>query len=877
MARLGSYFRRLFFWSQREQKASELHDEIAQHIEEKTAANIATGMPPREARQAAVRQFGNSLLAVEHSRDHWGFAWLEAFLHDIRFGARLLLKSRGFTLVAVAALALGIGANTAMFSVLNTVILRPLPFPEPERLVVLQEVWKDHGSWAVSPPDFLDWRQQSRSFDGIFASNGGSWALSGGGEPRHVEGLQVTPDFLKVLGVQPMLGRGFVEEEGQRGHDHVALLSHRLWQQNFSADTSIVGKTVHLDREEYVIIGVMPADFQYPLRGSDLWIPLSFGPKVYSQRGAHWLSVVGRVKPGVSIAQASQDVAGLSRQFKQLYPNTNGNWDGEAIPLRESLIGDVRPGLSLLFGAVVCVVLIACANVANLLLARGKLREREIATRAALGASGSRISRQLLTESALLSVMSAAVGVLLARWGLQLIVKLGPKDIPRLSQVGIDGPVLLFALLLALLTAFAFGLLPALRSAHRDLHDFIKSAGRGSTGGRETHALRSALVVAEVAGSLVLLVGAGLLIRSFERLQRVDPGFDPDHVLTFSLSLPDVAYKTSTQMQAFWDDYFRRLESQPGVTSVGAIFPLPLSGDGFSGSYSLGGAPEDEESSMQERFASADYLRTMKIPLVRGRWFTAQDQLDAPRVLVASESAARKLWPGQDPIGQKIAFGARPGNEKVEGTVVGVVGDVHDFGLARNPTPVVYAPLDQVGLGSAWVVVKTSLPPAQAISGVRSQLRAIDPELTDAETTTMDAVVSGSVSQRQFYMLMLGLFAGVAIALAVIGIYGVIAYAVSQRTQEIGIRIALGAPRASVLAMVLREALGLVGIGLGCGLVVSLFLTRTLDSLLFRVGQHDPVTLALVSGAIGVTALLAAWVPAMRATRVDPMVALRYE
>lgn len=800
------------------------------------------------------------------------------FFQDLRYAYRTLLKSPAFALVAIATLAIGIGLNTAMFSVVHTVLIRPLPFQDPEHIVAIFDANPKMNvlGGAVSPPNFLDWQTQNRSLSSMAAYNAGTVTLTGSGNPRQIDFVQATPRLFDVLKAQPMMGRGFAVEEGETGRDHVAVLSHRLWKQAFGGDAAIVGKTVELDGEAYNVIGVMSQEFQFPLSGADAWVPLSFPANVSVQRGAHYLSVIGRLKDGVSIEQAQSDLKQVAAGLEKQFPRTNTNSTTAVVNYRDAIVGNVRPSLLLLLGAVAFVVLIACVNVANLLLARSAGRERELAIRLALGAGRGRLIRQMLTESALLSVIGGGAGLILAVWLQSAIVQFGPKNVPLLEHIGLSGPVLLFTAALSILTAFLFGLMPAMRAAASDLHVAMRSGAMGAIGGKHHRSTRNSLVVAELALSMLLLVGAGLLIRSFQRLSGIDPGFNAQNVLTFSVSLPTVRYKDTAKVNLFFDQVMTRIRALPGAQTAGSANFLPLSGFRFSSSMYIDNDADDPNSA-QLRVASEGYFETMQIPLMRGRLFGKQDQFGTQKVLLISESAAKKIFPGEDPIGHHVRFGARPGGEKLEGDIVGVVGDVHDFSLAVAPPPMFYAALPQSGVPFEFFVVRTNGNPEAMVNSIAEQIRAIDPNVPLADILPLDGLLSSSIAERRFYMFLLGMFAAVAMLLSVVGIYGVISYSVTQRTREIGVRVALGARGADIIRMVIGEALVMVGIGVGVGIASAVLLTRFLKSLLFGVGSHDPVTLCVVSLTLAAFAVFASYWPARRAMQVDPMIALRSE
>ncbi|MGH9442063.1 MAG: ABC transporter permease [Thermoanaerobaculia bacterium] len=803
---------------------------------------------------------------------------MKGIVQDLRHTARGLWKSPAFTAVAVATLALGIGANTAILGVVNGILLRPLPFPKSDRLVMIREDNPSKGFLAMtaSPPNFLDWRAQNHSLQGIAAFVRAGDALTGSGDPEWVKYAQTTSEFFSVLGTGPELGRTFSEGECVEGKDRVAVLSDALWRRRWGGRPDVVGSTLHLSGAPYTVIGVMPPRFEFPVSGHELWIPLSFPADVATQRGAHYLSVIGRLRPGVSLATAESEMKNIASRLAEAYPRTNSGSTASVKTLKDQIVGNVRPALLILMGAVGLVVLIACANVANLLLARGAAREREFAVRLALGAGRARLIRQMLTESAFLSCAGTGVAIFLAAAADRLISQFGPRDLPRMSEIGIDPAVLAVTAALAAATTVLFGLFPALRSTRLNLAASLKETF--STGGPARERLRSLLVAGEIALALLLLVGAGLLVKSFSRLLRVDPGFQPGHVLTFDLSL-DSKYKDTAAQSAFFRTLLGEINRLPGVRASGSVFCAPLSDSSFSSSFSVRGAPvrEEDQPSLNLRVVSPDYFRTMKIPLVAGRLFTDQDRRGGQRVMLLTRTAARKFWPGGNAIGQHLRLGARPSSDEVEGDVIGIVGDTRDSALDQDPRPAAYFPLDQVAVSELTMVVRTAQRPESIVAAVRETVRRLDGDLPIVGMTTMDDVVSRSVARPRFYAFLLLAFATGAVALAAVGVYGVLSFSVSRRTREIGVRIAVGAARRDVLLMVLGNAARLSLFGLAAGTAAAIFLTRLLSGILFDVKPFDPATYAAVSALLFGVALVAALVPALRASSVDPMTALRDE
>ena len=803
---------------------------------------------------------------------------MTSFLQDVRFAFRSLLRSPGFTAAAVATLALGIGANAAIFSLVRGVLLRPLPFLEPERIVSIQESHAEYGPMVASPPNYLDFKSGSRSFQAMGAYGTSSLVLSGAGEAEQLSGAYVTDGFFESLGVRPLHGRIFDAAETAIPDGKVVLLGHGVWTRRFDADPSIVGKSVRLSGEAYTVVGVMPAAFRLPESASDFWAPLAFGPEIARQRGAHYLDVVARLKPGVSVADADAEIRTIADRLRREYPQSNAKYGAVVAPLTRTLVGAVAPALKLLLGAVALVTLIACANVGNLLLVRGTRRRTEIAIRSALGASRRRIALQLLTESAMLAAAGCAAGLALAAGSLDLILKLAPGDVPRLAEVRLDGNVLAFTALWSLAAIAVFGLAPALQALRPGPATALRGYGSDAASSRGVLGPRQMFVVAQIALALILSAGAGLLLRSLVRLSSVNPGFRTEGTVAFELTLPEARYGGEEARAAFLERLLGKLRAEPGVSASGAVFGLPLTGMSFSSSFRESGTPPDlSEPSAQLRVASREYFATMGIPVVQGRGFTADDRLGAPMAILVSESAARKFFPRGDALGQRLRFGARPTETRIEGEVVGVVGDVRDEELAAGPTPEFYGSLEQAPTDQFQVVVRGAGSGEAVAAGARAAVREIDPELAVSNLSTLDQIVRRSVSRPRFMVRLLLLFAAMALVLCAVGIYGVVAYAVSQRTREIGIRMALGADRAAVRRLVLDEGVRLAAAGVGIGLAGAFALTRLLRGFLFEIGPGDPLTHASVALLLGAVALAACVIPARRASRVDPMRALRAE
>jgi putative ABC transport system permease protein len=811
---------------------------------------------------------------------------MEALLQDFRYAARTLRKAPGFTALVVLTLALGIGANSAIFSVVDGVLLRSLPFAEPERLVMFGTTRHDEEPQAgtLSPPDFMSLRENTRAFADVVAFTSGGGALTGGGEPEHIEVVWVSAGFFELLGAQPALGRGFLPEENQPGNTEVAVLSHQLWQQSFGADPGIVGATVTVNGITRTVVGVAPPGFSFP-ENRPLWAPLpyseSFSSETAQNRRAQYLSVLGRIRPGTTLEQARAEVSTLAARLEQEFPETNTGIRLAVLPLHEVMVGKVRTPLLILLGAVGLVLLIACANVANLLLARAAARQGEMAVRAALGAERGRLVRQLLTESLLLGLLGGVLGLLLASWGTALLTTLQPEGIPRLENIAVDGTVVAFTAAVALLTSLLFGLVPALQATRTDLAAMLKEGGRGALPGRQGQRTRSLLVVAEMALAVMLLIGAGLLLRSFLELQRVDPGFRPEQTLAVDLSLPSRNYPEEHQRVAFYQALLERLRALPGVHEVGAVSILPMANGRMAITFDVEGrepAPPGEEPVLEVRVATPGYFGAVGIPLRRGRVFTDADHTAAPQAVLLNETAAQRYFPGEDPIGRRILLGWTPTEGRhAGGEVVGIVGDVRQLGPGEDFLPEVYLPHAQVPQVGMSVVLRAAADPLALAGAIRAEVRAVDPNLPISSLRTLDQVVSRAVAQPRFYMLLLSIFAVVALVLAAIGIFGVMAYMVAQRTREIGIRIALGAEPSAVRHMVVGRALRLTIGGVVIGGLGALALTRVLESLLYGVSTTDPLTFVAVGILLSGVALLASYLPARRATHVDPMIALRAE
>jgi len=882
----------------------EIVEELAQQLEQEFAQALARGVSADEAELRAKSQIsdwealGRDIAKAERPiasevarrvpvnwqpqiaevqlRKWRGGMMVADLIQDARYALRMLRKNPGFAAVMVLTLALGIGANTTIFSIIRGVLLRPLPYAEPGRLMALYEnnPKRTCPQCSVSPPNFADWRDQNHSFDRMAAMDGGWYSFVAGGVPRRELGLTVTDGFFDMLGVRAALGRMFVGDDFREGRSHVAVLDYAFWQRSFGGDASVIGRTIDLDGKATAVIGVLPEGFRFLDSKAAVWTPRIFNEEERTHRGAHWLTVIGQRKRGATPEQASADITTIAERLSAQYPKTNQGWSASAVPMQDDAVGEVKPALIVLFAAVGLVLMIACVNAANMLLARATVRKRELAIRTALGAGRARIVIQMLVESVLLAVAGAAAGLAIAVAAIKIVRTLPPDYLPMASAIRLDGFVLAFTIGIAVATGIIFGIVPAMVSSKTDVQKTLNESGRSATGAAGGR-LRMALAIVEVGISLVVLMGAGLLLRSFARLSSVEPGFKTEHRVSFMLNLASSRYPNPPAMASFYQTVEQRMKALPGVEDVGITSLLPLSGDGESYSVNIANVPEDTSSpSAIYATVNPDYFRTMGIPLLAGRIFGAQDALGTPTVCVINEGLAKSLFPHGGAIGQHIQFGRR---HTVVREIVGIVGTVKEFRLAEKPRLEAYEAAAQLPESDVRVVLKATGNPSALIRAAEDQIRALDPQLPVAEVQTLDEVMSQSMALPRFRTALLGIFAGLALVLAAIGLYGVLSYSVTQRMQEIGIRMALVAQRGRIYGMVVGKGMLLVGVGIAIGIVGALGLTRFLESFLFGVTPYDPWTMVAVVAVFLVVAAAACFLPARRATRVHPLAALRCE
>ncbi|HKF53667.1 MAG TPA: ABC transporter permease [Candidatus Acidoferrales bacterium] len=878
---LKRFVARLSSFTTRHQDDQRLKEEIAEHVALQTAENLRAGLSPAQARRQALLKFGAVESMTEDYRSERRFLSFDTLLQDLRFALRMLRKSPGFTLVAVLTLALGIGVNTAIFSVIDAVLLRPLPYPNPGGLISVQEAGRGVGN-SVSYPDFFDWQAQNHVFSSMASYHADEFTLAGVEEPTHVLALFTSADLFKVLQVSPLLGRTFQPEDDQRGHD-VAILSYSLWHGVFHASPDIVGRSISLNNERFTVIGVMPEGFQFPPTSHrDLWVSTAIDREsrsnIMTGRGYNILNVIARLRDGTSLASAQTEMNLIARRLAQQYPKNNAKRTTvKMVPEIERIVGSVRASLFLILGAVIGVLLIACVNLANLSLARNLVREKEIAVRAAVGASRSRLFRQLFTESILLSLLGGAAGIALAAWGTQELVRFAPQDLPRITQVGLDWPVLAFASLLSIGTAIVFGSVPAFRASKTNSAVSLKDAGQTSSQGISQLRLRSGLVIAETALAMLLLIAAGLLVSSYKRLVSAPLGFTPAGLLTFTFDLPSPPY-TTPQTVNFINELLPRLRALPGATAVAADWSLPFSGTGVSTGLSFEGrtfAPGNTPMSVVDAI-TPDYFQTMGIPLLKGRLFTDADNSASRPVVIINDAFAQRYFPNENPVGKRIQPSFSVTNDYPWREIVAVVGNTKMGDLSEDFQPEFYMPFAQIPNYNAFVL-KVQGDPLTLVSAVRATVASLDKNLPLYGIQTMDGYLASSVAARRFLTLLLGLFATLALVLATVGIYGVMAFSVSRRTRELGIRMALGADKASVMQLVLWQGARLALVGVAIGIAAALALTRVVANFLFEIRATDPVTYAAVAFLLVVVALFACYIPARRAMKVDPLAALRHE
>ncbi len=867
------FFRRARWNEERER-------ELQTYLEIETEENIARGMTPEDARYAARRKLGNPTQIREEIYRMNSLTFIESLWQDVHCGLRMLRKNAGFATVAILTLALGIGANTAIFSVIHGVLLSPLPYNDPDHIVLVLESNPTRGfpQFSVSPPNYMDWKKDSTSFKQIASIARGDFNYTGGAEPERISGARVASSFFAVMGATPAMGRTFLPEDDVMGKAGVVVLSYGLWTRRFGRDPLVLGKSLTLDGQSYRVVGVMQEGFQFP-RGVDLWLPSEFDADALGPgaRGAHYLRVMARLKPGVSMDKAQLEMVAISKRLEQQYPKTNTGWSAKLLSLNEATVGNVRPTLLVLFGAVGFLLLIACANVANLLLARATARQREIAIRFSLGASRLRIARQLLTESVLLSGIATGAGLLLAEWAIRALRTLPPSNLPRAANIGLDLPVLVFAAGVAVLTGLLFGFAPALQITRGAPSETLKDGGRTASAGRQ--GVRSALVVLETTLALVLLVGSGLLLKSFLRLQTVDPGFQYKNIATADVSLPRSKYSTDAQKTQFFTQLLERIQLVQGVKEVAASSGNPMEGSNLSFSFAtkdLEALSPSDQPSAGYYVVSSNYFHTLGIPLLVGRFFTPEDSAGRPRVAIISQTIAQRFFHDKNPIGQTIKIGVGAA-VPVPREIVGVVGDVKDDGLGEAATMAAYEPYTQMAWSDMTLFVRSDSDPALMASMLRSEVSSVDKDQPIADISTGDHLMAQAVAQPQLRTTLLSLFAALALILASLGIYGVMSNTVAQRTHEIGVRMALGAGQSSVLRLVLSNGMRLTLLGIAFGSAGAFALTRLIKGFLFHVTPTDPATFVEVALFLFLVALLASYIPARRATRVDPVIALRYE
>jgi len=884
MRRLQNILNWLRSWFKQNSVEKELGSELRFHIERQVEENIAAGMTPEEARRAALREFGGVEQVKEECRDTRRVNILENLIQDMRYGLRTLRKSPSFTFFAVAVLALGIAANSAIFSIADAVLIRPLPYRDANRLVM---VWEDASAYGFpkdtpAPGNFSDWKSRNQVFEDVAAySFGGSFDLIGDGNPEELAGKSVTANLFSVLGVSPALGRDFQTADDIVGAPLVVILSHGLWLRRFGGDPQIMGKEITLNYERHTVIGVMKRGLQFPDRETELWVPFRLSKEQLTNHGSHFLGVVARLKPGISLKTANANLATIAQRLEKEYPDSNAKVGAFAVPLREELAGDVRPAIFMLVGAVCFVLLIACANVANLLLSRATGRRRELAMRLTLGATRARVIQQILTESTLLAILAGAAGLILSVWGTKFLATLIPAGIAPLAGTGVDARVLVFTTVISLGTGILFGIIPASRVTQFHLSHSLKQGGGQSGVGSGGHKLRDALVICEVALAIVLLTGAALMIRSLQNLYHLDPGFRADHVLVMRTPLPRQKYEAFAARVSFYDRVLANVEALPGVVAAGYTTRVPLTNSGGATGITVEGKPEPAAGDMlipSTRIISRNYMQALRMKLIGGRLLEQGDAPGKLPVALINQTMAKNYWPSENPIGRRFKIG-RYNESSPWITVVGIVGDVHQAGLDVPLRAEMDLPYQQQDFGfePEYLVVRTSGDPMLLAEGVRQQIWAVDKEQPVAGVMPLEDLVDENLASRKMQVSLLSGFAALALLLATLGIYAVLSFTVAQRTQELGVRVALGAQPGDVLRMIFSQGLKLFSIGAAIGLAVALALSRALVHLLFGVSAYDPPSFAGVTVLLAAVALLACYVPARRATRVDPLIALRYE
>lgn len=884
MRRLQSTFNWFFSLFHKQSLDHDLTDEVRFHLERQIAENVSCGMSAAEARRHALRDFGGIEKFKEASRDARRTNFLENLAQDVRFGARMLRKNPGFTFFAVVVLAIGIAANSTIFSIADAVLLRPLPYRDADRLVI---VWEDASAYGFpqdtpAPGNFADWRARNQVFTDVAATSfGGSFAFTGQGNPEKFGGRAITANLFSVLGVSPALGRDFRPEDDVPGAAPVAILSHGLWRRRFGADPQIIGKEIWLNYQKTTVIAVMPRGFQFPDREAEIWIPVHFSKNDLANHGSHYLEVFARLKTGVSLATANADLSVIAKQLEKQYPDSNAKIGAFAIPLRDQFAGDVRPALLMLIGAVCFVLLIACANVANLLLSRAAGRRRELAMRLTLGATRRRILQQMLTESTLLALLAGTAGLVLSVFATQFLAALIPTGFAPITGASLDPPVLLFTLAVSLATGILFSIIPALRVSRTHIAPTLQHGGSRGSLGSGGYRLRNALVISEVALAIVLLAGAALLIRSLANLYHLDPGFQSDHVLVVHTPLSYPRYDAFARRVSFYDQVLAKVETLPGVLSVGYTTWVPLTNPGGATSITIEGRPEPalgERLIPNIRIISANYTAALRMKLIAGRFFNRTDGPGTQLAALINETMARNYWPGENPLGKRFKRGSYKESAPWF-TIVGIVGDVHQAGLDLPARPEMYLLYMQQDLGydPEYLAVHTSSDPMSLAEPVRQQVWAVDNEQPVSGVMPLSDMVDDNLASRRMQASLLTGFATIALLLVTLGIYAVLSFTVAQRTQEIGVRVALGAQSSQVLRMIFSQGLKLFLVGAILGLTVAFLLTRALSHLLFHVSPYDPLSFAAITALLAAVALLACYLPARRATRVDPLIALRYD